>query len=174
MLNINIFDIVLIMAPMCLLLFLLQGEFKMSSLAGGWAACVHWEEVQQEQRPGGFTLQRPERGGRDSEELQPWENHTQLPCGLHQNVNVFTLYTVKLLMKKKTSYAASIPILNMILELNSINRNIFFFFLDIRFFTHQWGNESHRSTEQKYSFCGAADVSISFDTNDATILHLKV
>lgn len=35
MLNINISDIGLIMAPLCLLLFLLQGEFKMSSLAGG-------------------------------------------------------------------------------------------------------------------------------------------
>lgn len=34
MLNINIFEIVLIMAPY-LLLFLLQGEFKMSSYAGG-------------------------------------------------------------------------------------------------------------------------------------------
>lgn len=54
----------------------------MSSPAGGRAACIHWEKIQEEHGSGGSALQRPERSGRDPQELQPREDQTQLPGGI--------------------------------------------------------------------------------------------
>lgn len=83
MLNIKTL-IVSILASLYYFMSLVQGECEMSSPAGGRAACVHWEKVQQECCPGGSALQCPERSRSDPQELQPREDQTQLPGGFYK------------------------------------------------------------------------------------------